>query len=65
MKYPDPETVRFVFGKKAIGKPKKYFWRTDTSFSGTSKKGDCPKDPKSYTCFDSLPEPGHEIKHKL
>ncbi len=65
VKYPDPETVRFIFRKKAIGNPNRYFWRADTSFSASSKKGDCPKNPQGYACFDSLPEPGHEIKHRL
>ena len=65
VKYPDADTVRFVFRKKAIGKPNKYFWRADTFFSASSKKGDCPKSQQGYSCFDSAPDPGNEVKHKL
>jgi len=65
VKYPDENTVRFVFRKKAIGKPKKYFWRADTFYSSSSKKGDCPKNPQGYSCFDSAPDPGNEVKHQL
>jgi hypothetical protein len=65
VKYPDENTVRFVFRKKAIGKPGKYFWRADTFFSSSGKSGDCPKDPQGYSCFDSAPDPGDEVKHRL
>jgi hypothetical protein len=65
VKYPDPDTVRFVFRKKVIGKPNKYFWRADTVFSSSSKNGDCPKNPQGYSCFDSAPDPGNEVKHRL
>jgi hypothetical protein len=64
VKYPDPETVRFVFRKKAIGKPSKYFWRADTFYSSSTKHGDCPK-TDGYSCLDSAPDPGNEVKHKL
>ena len=65
VKYPDPDTVRFVFRKKAIGKPDKYFWRADTFFSSSSRKGECPKSSQGYSCFDSAPDPGDEVKHRL
>jgi len=65
VKYPDENTVRFVFRKKAIGKPNKYFWRADTFYSSPSKKGDCPKSSQGYSCFDSAPDPGNEVKHRL
>jgi len=65
VKYPDPETIRFVFRKGAIDAGNKYFWRADTFFSSSSKKGDCPKSPQGYSCFDSAPDPGNEVKHRL
>ena len=65
VKYPDENTVRFVFRKKAIGKPDKYFWRADTFFSSSSNRGECPRDPQGYSCFDSAPDPGNEVKHRL
>jgi hypothetical protein len=65
VKYPDENTVRFVFRKRAIGKPSKYFWRADTFFSSSGKQGDCPKNPQGYSCFDSAPNPGGEKKHQL
>ena len=65
VKYPDPETVRFVFRKKSIGNPpNKYFWRADTFYSSSTKHGDCPK-MDGYSCLDSAPDPGNEVKHKL
>ena len=65
VKYPRKNRVRFLFGKKAIGSPTRYFWRADTFFSSSKKNGACPKNPKGYSCFDNAPEVGSEKKHAL
>ena len=65
VRYPDAKTVRFVFTKGSIGKPRRYFWRADTAFETDRRSGPCPNEPRGYSCFDNAPAVGREALHRL
>ena len=65
VRYPDPRTVRFVFTKRSIGSPARYFWRADTAFETDKRNGPCPESQHGYSCFDNAPEVGREARHRL